>query len=93
MIELVHEVELFQLINEDGMLELEYLYFANPNEIMALNSDHQVLPAIQERKKTQQVSICLPTKNPALPIAQNCKNNIFLYLSLCLQLLPEGWHY
>lgn len=65
MIELVHEVELFQLINEDRMLELEYLYFANPNEIMALNSDHQVLPAIQERKKTPASQYMPPNKEPS----------------------------
>lgn len=64
MIELVDELELFQLINEDGMIELAYLYFANPNEMIGLDNDHQLLPATQEEK--QQVVMCLLMEEPSI---------------------------
>ena len=36
-------MELFQLLNEDGMIEFKYHHFAISNEIMCLSGDHQWL--------------------------------------------------
>lgn len=36
-----HFIGVIQIINEEGMIELEYLHFVPPNEIKDLGSGHQ----------------------------------------------------
>lgn len=53
----LHFTEIFQLINEEEMVELEYHYFANLNKSMDLGFSHQCL--LISKKERQPNIMCL----------------------------------